>query len=213
MDTEKLKRIGKIIVKSMLALMAVGTVGLSFMTGGLKNSDTPLSHKEVTPFDTMVTKVFTTETVDTNQTYTLDDLLANIKNFVDTPQGGTSWKIFGETRQTSYTYTDEEGGEWSGVRPEFSDALKKLDGSDILIQGYMFPLGPEEKQPLFLLGPFPVSCPFHYHVTPNLIIEVHAKTSMAFSYDAVNIKGTLELVPKDDEYNVFYRLKDAELAP
>jgi hypothetical protein len=213
MDTVKLKRIGKIVLKSMLALMVVGAVGLPFMTGGLKNPGNPLSHKEVTQFDTMVTKVFSTETVDAEQTYSLDDLMVNIKNFVDTPEGGTPWEVFGETAQHEYSYKDEEGMEWSGVRPEFSDALKQMDGSDILIQGYMFPLGQEEKQPLFLLGPFPVSCPYHYHVKPNLIIEVHAKTPVAFSYDAVNIKGTLELVPKDDEYNVFYRLKDAELVP
>ncbi len=191
----------------MLALMAVGSIGLPFMTGN------PLSCKEVTQFDSMVTKVFSTEAVDTTQSYSLDDLMGNIKNFVDTPKDGTPWKVFGETAQHEYSYTDEEGMEWSGVRPEFSDTLKQMDGSDILVQGYMFPLGQEEKQPLFLLGPFPVSCPFHYHSPPNLIIEVHAKTPVAFSYDPVNIKGTLELVPKDDEYNVFYRLKDAKLAP
>ena len=37
------------------------------------------------------------------------------------------------------------------------------------------------------------------------------KNQSFFSYDAVNIKGELELVSKDDEYNMFYRLKNAEL--
>jgi hypothetical protein len=211
MNKERAKRIGKIIVKSLFVLTMAGIISMPFMTGGLKNPGNPLSHKEITQFDTFVTKVFTTETMNSEQTYTVDDLLSNIKEFVDTPEGGIDWKLFGETRQTEYSYKDAEGMEWSGVRPEFSENLKKLDGTEILIQGYMFPLGQEEKQPMFLLGPFPVSCPFHYHVTPNLIIEVYAKTPLAFEYDAVNIKGKLELVPKDDEYNVFYRLKDAEL--
>lgn len=211
MDKERAKRIGKIIVKSLFVLTLAGVISMPFMTGSMKDPGNPLSHKEITQFDTMVTKVFTTETVNSEQTYTLGDLLSNIKDFVDTPEGGVDWKVFGETEQKPYSYRDAEDMEWSGMRPEFSDNLKKLDGTKILIQGYMFPLGQEEKQPLFLLGPFPVSCPYHYHVTPNLIIEVHAKTSLAFAYDAVNIKGTLELVPKDDEYNVFYGLKDAEL--
>jgi hypothetical protein len=210
-DKEKSKRIGKIILKSLFVLALASVISMPFMTGGLKDPGNPLSHKEVTRFDTMVTKVFTTETVSSEQTYTLDDLPYNIKDFVETPEGGVDWKVFGETKQNPYSYKDDEGMEWSGVRPEFSENLKKLDGTEILIQGYMFPLGQEEKQPLFLLGPFPVSCPFHYHVTPNLIIEVHAKTPLVFEYDAVNIKGKLELVPKDDENNVFYRLKDAEL--
>lgn len=213
MDGAKLKRIGKIVLKSTLALMVVGALGLPFMTGGLKNPNNPLSHKEASEFDAMLTKVFTIENALSERTYTIDDLMANIKNFVKTPEGGTPWKLFGETKQHDYSYHDDEGMEWSGVRPEFSEQLKKIDGAEILMQGYMFPLGQEEKQPLFLFGPFPVTCPYHYHVKPNLIIEVHAKTPVAFSYDAVNIKGTLELVPKDDEYNVFYRLKDAELAP
>lgn len=206
------KRIGKIIVKSLFALVMMGVISVPFLTGGLKHPGNPLSHKEVTQFDTIVTKVFTTETVTSEQTYTLDDLLENIKDFVDTPEGGTSWQVFGKTKQHDYSYKDSEGMEWSGVRPDFSSELKELDGKEILIQGYMFPLGQEEKQSSFLLGPFPVSCPFHYHVTPNLIIEVRAKTPIAFSYEPINIKGKLELVPKDDEFNVFYRLKDAAVA-
>lgn len=145
------------------------------------------------------------------ETYTLDDLLNNIDEFVQTPQNGVSWHLIGETGQKDYAYTDDDGAEWSGVRHVFTDDLKKLDHSEIIIQGYMFPLDADEKQSTFLFGPFPLSCPYHYHVTPNLIVEVHAKSPIVFSYEAVNLKGVLELVPKDDYYNVFYRLKHAEL--
>lgn len=142
-------------------------------------------------------------------TYTIDNLLDNANDFVKTPKGGIEWKLFGETKQTPYTFKTQEGFDGEGLRPEFPPALQKLDGKDILIQGYMFPLGQNENQTEFLLGPFPVSCPFHYHVTANMIIEVHTQKPIPFSYDPVNIKGKLELVPQDDEYNVFYRLKNA----
>lgn len=213
MNKDKFKRAGKLIVKSVFALCLLGVIALPFLKPKLKSPGNPLSHKEPPIFEKTFTDTFAFEMSTSDQTFTQDDLLSNIKNFVDTPEGGISWKVFGKTGQAPYSYKDEEGIEWSGARPEFSEDLKKLDGQEILIQGYMFPLGQEEKQAMFLLGPFPVSCPYHYHVTPNLIIEVHAKTPIAFSYDAVNIKGKLELVPKDDEYNVFFRLKDAELAP
>lgn len=143
------------------------------------------------------------------QTYTVDDLLSNIGSFVKTPKGGVEWTVFGKTKQIPYKFKSKEGYDGEGFRPEFSAELKKLDGQEIIIQGYMFPLGQDEKQSEFLLGPFPVSCPFHYHVTANMIIEVHAQKPIPFSYDPVNIKGTLELVPHDDEFNVFYRLKNA----
>jgi hypothetical protein len=211
MNTDKLKRIGKITVKALFVLIFMGALSMPFLSGGLKDLRNPLSHKEITEFDSMVTTVFSSETIDTEQTDLSDNLMDNIQNFIDAPEGSTPWEVFGKTGQTPYTYTDEEGEEWNGVRPEFPDDLKKLDGTDILIQGYMFPLGQDEEQTLFLLGPFPLSCPYHYHVTPNLIIEAHTTEPIMFSYDAVNITGQLELVPKDDEYNVFFRLKNAQL--
>ena len=158
----------------------------------------------------LLINVFSTnETIE--EPYDEYNLLSNIDDFVKVPKGGVHWKVFGETSMKEYTFFDKEWNEWIGVRPEFKDQIKKLDKQKILIQGYMFPLEQDEKQKLFLLGPFPISCPYHPHISANLIIEVHAVSPIIFSYDAVNIKGKLELVPKDDDYNVFFRLRDAQL--
>lgn len=132
-----------------------------------------------------------------------------IAEFVKTPENGTDWTIFAQTDSTPYIYKDEMGEEWDGLRPVFKPDLQALDGTEILIQGFMFPLTADERQSRFLFGPFPASCPFHYHVTNNLIVEVHMARPLAFTYDAVNLRGRLELVPQDDQFNVFYRLKDA----
>lgn len=158
-----------------------------------------------------IVHVLVEESVDSEQTFTLEDLLSNIDNFVQTPENGLPWHSLGATKQIPYSATDQDGLEVSGVKPEFTPDLLKMDGQTVLMQGYMFPLDPDEKQSMFLFGPFPVSCPFHYHVTPNLIVEVHAKTPIMFSYDAVTIRGRLELVPKDDEFNVFFRIRAAVL--
>ncbi len=140
-----------------------------------------------------------------------EEILLNVDEFIDLPKGGISWKVFGETEMNEYTIVDKSGEEWMGVRPKFSETILELDSKEILIQGYMFPLEQSEKQSLFLLGPFPVSCPYHPHTSANLLIEVTSKKPILFTYDAVNIKGDLELVPRDDEYNVFFRLKNAQL--
>ena len=140
-----------------------------------------------------------------------NELLKYVDDFITLPKGGISWNIFGETGMKEYTFDDKEGNEYIGYRPVFSEKIRKLDSQDILVQGYMFPLEQDDEQSLFLLGPFPLSCPYHPHTQSNLLIEVHAKKPVLFSYDAVNIKGELELVAKDDEYNMFYRLKNAEL--
>ena len=158
----------------------------------------------------LLVDIFSTQTTD-DDPFKEYDLLSNIDDFVTVPKGGTPWKVFGETGMNEYTFKDKDGNEWIGVRPEFSNKIKTLESKKVLIQGFMFPLEQKEKQSLFLLGPFPVSCPYHPHTSANLIIEVHAKKPIPFSYDAVNIEGMLELVPKDDEYNVFFRLREAKI--
>lgn len=140
-----------------------------------------------------------------------DDLIPAIDQFIKLPKGATPWNIFGETGMDEYFFVDEEGNDWIGYRPIFKKKIKKLEKQEVLVQGYMFPLEQGEKQGLFLLGPFPLSCPYHPHTAANLTIEVKAKAPITFSYDPVNIKGILELVPKDDIYNIFFRLNNAEL--
>lgn len=155
------------------------------------------------------------ELVETNSEEDFDisqeELISNIDDFVSLPKGGTHWKIFGETIMDEYKFIDKQGFEWVGVRPIFSDEIKSLESTKILIQGYMFPLDQDDKQKTFLLVPFPATCPYHPHVSSNLIIEVHAKSSIKYSYEPVNIRGILELVPKDDIFNVFFRLNKAVL--
>ena len=140
-----------------------------------------------------------------------NNILSFVEDFIDLPSGGTSWKVFGETKMNEYPIIDKDGNEWIGVRPSFSEKVKKLDQKIILVQGFMFPLEQDDEQNLFLLGPFPLSCPYHPHTSSNLLIEVHADEPVLFSYEAVNITGKLELVSNDEEYNMFFRLKNAKL--
>ncbi len=203
-----MKKIGKLLVKTLFTLSILGAFSLPFMTGKLQYPDNPLSRKEVTELDAFVTEVFEYSEDIEPSPIGLQDA---ISQFVETPEGGTSWDVFGETKEHEYTYKADEEYDYVGVRPEFSEKLKKLEGETIIVQGYIFPLSQEEKQQTFLLGPFPLSCPYHYHVPPRLILEIYPEKPAEFSYDAVNIQGTLELVPNDDEYNVFYRLRNAKI--
>ena len=138
------------------------------------------------------------------------DIMEYVEDFINLPKGGTSWKIFGDTGMDEYPIKDNDGNVWMGVRPNFTDEIKTLNSREILVQGYMFPLDQEEKQSTFLLVPFPLSCPYHPHVMSNLIIEIHAINPINFSYDPINIRGILELVPKDDEFNIFFRIRSAK---
>ena len=159
----------------------------------------------------MITNVFSTQELDQEDPNFLYDMFSSIDDFVSLPEGGTPWQVFGDTGMDEYTFEDSDGFEWTGVRPEFTDKIKKLANKQILVQGFMFPLDQNEKQKTFLLIPFPVHCPYYPHASSNLIIEVHANKPIVYSYDPVNISGKLELVPKDDLYNIFFRLRNANL--
>lgn len=133
-----------------------------------------------------------------------------IKNYVDVPPGATDWKVFGATTSTDASGPGEGGHILHYQKPHFSPTLLALNGKVITVKGFMFPLGEDDKQTLFLFGPFPLNCPFHYHVGPALVIEAHADIKpVTFSYDPVTIQGKLELVTDDPDNNVFYRLIDA----
>lgn len=142
-------------------------------------------------------------------TRTIEDY---IKDYVDIPKGALDWKLFGMTEITNVEGRDKDGMDIQYFSPGFSLELQAYDNKQITLKGFMFPLDSSEDQKLFLFGPFPMNCPFQYHVGPNLVVEVHAdKKPIPFSYDPVTLTGTLELVPKDIEYGVFYRLQNAKI--
>ena len=141
-------------------------------------------------------------------TRTLQDY---ITHYVDVPKGATDWKIFGKTKQTNVEGKTKDGYDFQYYKPQFTPEVKALDGKQVTVKGFMFPLDETEKQKMFLFGPFPVNCPFQYHVGPNLVLEVHAdKSPVKFSYDAITLTGRLQLVQEDRQNSTFYRLLDAK---
>ena len=136
-----------------------------------------------------------------------------IKDYVDVAKGGLDWKVLGKTKVIDINTKDKDGMDLVYQKPEFTPEVKKLDKTKIRIKGYMFPLDSDERQSQFLFGPFPLNCPFQYHVSPALVIETHTESDfpIKFSYDPMTIEGTLELVPEDKDLSTFYRLRDVKL--
>lgn len=161
-------------------------------------------------FCTSPARAFNETPVTTENSYTLDAIIEQLPNFTKTPKGGLDWKIFSETKEDPYSI-EKDGETWEGFNPIFSDAIKAYDGKKIKMTGFVFPLDETEEQKHFLFGPFPLTCPFHYHVPAALTIEAFAEEPITFSYDAITIEGVLELIPQDLEYNTFYHLNDVKI--
>lgn len=120
------------------------------------------------------------------------------------------WEMFLKTKEMQNKITYPDGGYSFVVKPIFDDTLKILHRKEVTLYGFMFPLEQSDKQSNFLIGPFPPSCPFHYHVPPSLIVEVQAIEPVPFSWDEITLRGTLELADKDTN-GIFYYLKNATI--
>ena len=198
----------KAMLKRGVKILFFSTLAGLFVFG-LLNFRNPARDKMV---DTTITYTTTTysQTIPLDVTPSVEEVVDSIPKYVSIPEGGLDWKLFAKTKSIPYSYDDENGKAAYGVKPEFPENLQKLGGQNIIMQGYMFPLHAEENQSVFLFGPFPVSCPYHYHVGPALVMEAHGREAIEFGFEPITLKGRLELVPRDDEYNVFYRLLEAE---
>jgi hypothetical protein len=98
--------------------------------------------------------------------------------------------------------------------PEFDQSVAVLDGKEIEIEGFMFPLVPTTDIPdsgdHFLLSSIPASCPY-FHIYGGQIIDVIAVDEIEFDEDEpVRLKGRLELL-RDNTDGLFYRMTGVKM--
>jgi len=94
------------------------------------------------------------------------------------------------------------------IAPRFSEALAALDQKEVKVQGFMLPLDMGEKHALFILSAVPPTCGFCMPGGPEAVVEVRAKSPLAYTDSAVTVSGKLSVL-KDDPTGIFYRLTDA----
>jgi len=94
----------------------------------------------------------------------------------------------------------------------FDDSVKAMDGKPLDITGFMLPLEGDEKQKHFLLSKRTPTCPFCMPGGPTEVIEVFADAPVTWVDDMIEVKGTLTLVPPNDN-GMLYQLKNASGTP
>ena len=145
---------------------------------------------------------FNLNDIDPNENIIVEDLYEPLAVTGD----ALPWQLFGKTKEIEDCTIDKEGFDYCLIKPAYDDKVKKYNGKIVTIMGFMFPLEQSEKQKKFLIGPYPLSCPFHYHVGPSQVIEISSEMAIDFSFDPITIKGKLE-VKYNEETGTFYYLK------
>lgn len=118
------------------------------------------------------------------------------------------WKTLGKI-----TYK-KEYDEMLGFKvdvPIFSNEIQKLEGKEVTIKGYIIPVEGYKSHKEFVFSAYPYSmCFFCGGAGPETVMEVKAKSPVAFTADPITIKGVLHL-NSTDVNKLMYSLSNAEL--
>ncbi len=95
--------------------------------------------------------------------------------------------------------------------PVFDDQVKKYDGQEIQIKGYIIPTEGYKNQKEFIFSAYPYSmCFFCGNAGPETVMEVFSPKGVPFTNDQITISGKLQL--NDEDINsLMFMLSDAQL--
>ncbi len=95
--------------------------------------------------------------------------------------------------------------------PKFSAEIKKLEGKEIILSGYIIPFEGMFKPDQLIISSLPVaSCFFCGGAGPESVAEVYLKETVKYTAKKVTVKGKLALNSSDVD-ELMYILKDAVL--
>jgi hypothetical protein len=116
---------------------------------------------------------------------------------IQAKHGALSWDMFAAVKENvrevpaptegfpnAYTFA---------VTPVFTEDMELYDRQPVKIMGYMFPLDESETQTRVLMGPYPLTCPLHYHAPNNQILEVRFTQPVRFTWEPILVEGTFVL--------------------
>jgi hypothetical protein len=92
---------------------------------------------------------------------------------------------------------------------DYSKEIKALDGEQVKLMGFIYPLEGGLEHERFLLTAWPPSCPFCLPAGPSQMVEVFCAEPIEFTEGAIMMAGRFEVL-EDDPTGMYYRMHDAE---
>jgi uncharacterized protein len=92
----------------------------------------------------------------------------------------------------------------------YSDEIEALDGTEVKLMGFLFPLEGGLEHERFLLTAWPPSCPFCLPAGPTHMVEVVCEEAVEFTEGAIVMAGRFEVL-RDDPSGLYYRLHEGRL--
>jgi hypothetical protein len=121
------------------------------------------------------------------------------------PEGVVGWDTLGNLEVRSEAIAPLQ----TIFHTDYSPEVKALNGQQVKLMGFIYPLegGLEHKR--FLLTAWPPSCPFCLPAGPSQMVEVFCQEPVEFAEGAILMAGRFELL-KDDPSGMYYRMQGAK---
>ena len=95
--------------------------------------------------------------------------------------------------------------------PAFSEEIRRADGGELVLEGYVIPLDQSPGQKYFVLSRFPFqSCFFCGNAGPETVVEVYSNEMLTVFDQRVRVQGRFQL-NENDPLHLYYMLKDCEV--
>ena len=95
-------------------------------------------------------------------------------------------------------------------KPVFSQQIKELEGTEVIVKGFIIPVEGYKSHTEFVFSAYPYSmCFFCGGAGPETVMEVEATEPVEYTAESIYLKGRLQLNGEDIN-NLMYRLQDAE---
>lgn len=123
------------------------------------------------------------------------------------PADVIAWDTLGKA---SVVFGEGDGAET--VTTVIPPEVEALDGRQVKLMGFVFPIEAELPMRKFLLVEYPADCPFCLAAgtEPSRMVEVESDAGVDMAMEQVVLGGRLEVL-RDDPEGLVYRLHDAAL--
>jgi uncharacterized protein len=135
-----------------------------------------------------------------------DEIPSVHNTFYQVPDGVIGWDVLGEMD----VEVEVLGPLRSVFHVDYTERVKALDGQEVRIMGFLYPLEGGMRHARFLLTAWPPSCPFCLPAGPSQMVEVLCEEPVEFSEGAILMAGTLSVL-EDDPSGMYYRMDNARL--
>ena len=118
------------------------------------------------------------------------------------PEGVVGWDTLGNLDVTTEVVAPLQ----AIFHTDYSTEIKALDGQEVKLMGFIYPLEGGLEHERFLLTAWPPSCPFCLPAGPSQMVEVFCSEPVEFTEGAILMAGRFELL-KDDPSGMYYRMQ------